>query len=919
MSHTFNKELHTAIKEVYTELESKELIQKNLEKGAKLGLYYAHGATEKADNKLETNQDKSKVIGKELKEATNATEVCANIVTAATTAAKDALNTNSAASTAAVNIQSAADSLTELSADVAAILAVATAKDCGSKIQKLANMANEITRSAAKKAENTTLQSLNTTIEAAQSRAAVSLSQAKTLSTDIIALNKALNDNFEALQTKISEDSSALATAISNENQQAGIYQIALEEEKAMRYSEEFINKKVNYDLKYIPVGNQGEQFDISFNSFDAEKFVLLKGILKEEWVLSEYRIIFTTLDDAAAFDIHAAKATSYYSSFSPKTKADPSTDPPTDPIFDLGPYIRHFHTTQFDPTESTDNNNVAVDNTGQAVKRGVPYVAFVYVVYTCPYQNEMDNTDGYLSLPSLPFTLQTELPAAEKPRLHFYNHKNEKGDACSTSNAMHVSFAVNNLMYHNQELTNITDFRVFLFNQNNKMADILNQFTQQQLTILFQNDETYRTTEQCFLDAQQAFNSATATLSDNQEVMVNGKKMTGAERIAQLETALKTAKTNYSDARDNYNKQLNTIEVVNEAKISDFILDNDILNSIPVAFGQNAIRVTEEFIEKLKFQFDLLEAEKAGLEAEITDLGNQLTTERLELEENIVNLDIQITTKRDELYDQSPNSLRAELLAAVNGDEILATEIFIASETVANAFKEGSDRAMALEELLVLILVLIDGFAIDQIDNIERISKIIFNLFIELLTLKAERLTAQERIDYIDSGDTENAQLIIELEKRIKNLEEQIAFLYEELEELASKDNAEKMEDLTKEIAESKKLLAKLKKAKVKDQDQIDEVQNKIDSGKESQKLLGEEIERGAILKAKAEDSDNFTAINLAGDFTDNYGEPLIHNNTYCALVFSVIKSTKPNQIPLFLSNYSKFSDGVKFTLPQL
>ena len=726
MSNIFNKELQSALKEVYTDLKANELRQKNLEKAAKLGLYFAHGMVEKADNKLVTDQDKSRITGTQLKEATNATEVCGNIVTAASAAATAARNTNSYASTAAVNIQAAANSLTGLAADVAAILAVATAGDYGDKIQHLANRAYKLTQGAAKKAEDTSLQSLNTTIEAAQSRAAGSFSQSKALKTSITDLTKALDQDFERLQTKISADSSALAAAIAMENEKEGIYKTTHEEEKAIQKSAKFINQQTNYDLRAIPIGNKGEQFEVAFNAFEEDNLMLEKGALVSKKVIDAYRIIFTTLDDAPGFDIHAAKAVLEENYFLVKPKTFIKLNEPTiyKKQFVTAEYVSEVQNIEEQKeVRSTlgKDHNKAVDYKGEALKRGMPYVVFVYVVYSSDYQSEMDDTDGYLSLPSPPFRLLTDLPRARKPELHFYNHKVETNTSTTSSNAIRVSFKVENFMLHQTDLTEMMDFRVILFKQKNELASKLNKAIDKMLTKLFQLDEAYRLAEQTYLDAEAAFNAAVATGMGDEE---------------KLKMELAAAKAAYEHKRNAYNHQQGEIAAMNEAKISNFFIDEEILASIPAAFGMDAKLVTPE----------------------PQDQTNPLETELAELSTHAINEEF-------DALDQTVNELR---------------------ETIAEMEKSGA-----------------------------------------------------------------NKKIVNKLKKELGVLEKDLA----KLEKDALKDPAVK----------------------------------------------------------------HFVAINEAGDFTDNYGEPLMHNEKYVALVYSIIKSTEPEALPLFQAVYSSFSDEVEFKLQQL
>ena len=882
MSNVFNKELQKAIKEVYTELEANELAQGNEAKANKLGVYYAHGATEKAEDKLETDQGKSNDTGKQLKEATNAKEVCGNIVTAATAAASDARDTNAYASTAAVNIQAAANSLTDLSADVAAIFAVATSKDFGDKIQHLAHMAYKMTQLAAEKAENTTIQSLNTTIEAAQSRAAVSLSQSKTLDTSITNLTKVLDQNFEALQAKIATDSSTLAAAIATENEKEGVYQTSLKEEKAMQSSESFINKHVNYDLRYIPIRNTGEQFFIAFNAFEENKLMLEKGEIKEERVIKEYRIIFTSVDDAPGFDIHAAKATEEGNYFTLKPKNFLKLNQAIT-------YNQRFVTAEYISSMQESGGMKskypsAIDFKGNAVKRGTPYAVFVYVEYSCDYQNEMDDTDGYLSLPSLPFTLLTDLPRARKPKLHFYNYKSETGSTCNTSNAVRVSFKVGHYMFHDVDLTDIMDFRVILFNQKNELASELNKIIGKELDILFQLDEDYRLAEQEYLDAEEAYNTAVAT---------------GMGNIKKLKEERDDAKTKYENKAKCYNDQQDKIDELNNAKISNFILDEDILASIPDAFGMDAKLVTPELIEGLKNELELYTAEKVALEKELTEL----TKEEVANEMALVKANNNITKVQNSLKGKQESL--DELKDKIIKEEVEKIELDILMETF---------EIHNLEDAILFILEMkIDDELKKKIQgDIKAYHKIKEQIIEDQNSLESfneELVSLKTFFDFL----VNQAEKIVD---KKTGVEYQINVLSEELKELdnGSMNVGEDLKAMEKTTKELKKTIEKMEKSGATKKS-IQELLKELSELEKEYKQLKKDVSNGST----GSDLKHFVAINKKGDFTDNYGEPMIHGETYTALIYSIIKPTEPDALPLFQPVYSSYADGEEYTLQQL
>lgn len=978
MSNVFNQELQDAIKEVYSQLEAAELIQENLEKGAKLGLYFAHGATEKAGHKFREDYVKSFSRGNQLGATILASETSANIVTAATAAATDAKNTNSFASTAAVNIQAAANALTDLSADVAAILAVATSKDYGSKIQQLANMSYKLTQAASDNAENTTLQSLNTTIEAAQSRATDALTQAKTLSSDLTTLYNALNDNFEAIQDAITNDGVVLAAAKKTEEEQEGIYKTALVEEKAMEFSEQFINEQVNYDLRYIKTGNNGDQFQIAFNHFDEVKLMIENGELTPEVVISKYRVIFTQVDDAPAFDIQAAKGTTHYFEI---------------PLSNRMSYEMDFVTAEYAANNPGNNSNIARDNTGQAVQRGTPYVVFVYAVYTCDYQNQMENTDGFLSLGSLPFTLLTDLPAANKPLLNFYQDIKDAGSKCSISDAVRVLFSVENLMYQGVDLSEIMEFKVFLFSESNEMASNVNLLIDQKLKKLFEADEAYRLAEEAYLKAEQSYNAAIA-IGASEEV------------IAAKKNVLAAAELNYQIKTRQYNQQQAMIDSLNKAKKSSFFLDQDILASIPDAFGLTAKKIDGLYLTELQEKLEASNIIKEAIELEQVELENlrsvlsgQITenqslndnaaielneqnsalnslVDNLHQRENLTRELIQEFLHIDNLpelierLNELPflledleelvaeftfiNEVRAAIASlehAISGREAIIerdqrelgpineqrSTVIEKHHSISNTIEilnieigqiEALSSSVSGEELSVMRTRVADLNAMIEIvnttnDDPDLLGTLRDRLIIELQELLGEinleqntlekqvkKMKRVEReISKFEKAGNEPDKLKAAKEKQLK-LEEEMAALKSEMKILVSA-TGEEINETSERIRILELIIAEMEPT-VRNVELLLAFKQSLEEERTGLEEAISSIEISAT-------SNLFIAIDETGAFTDNYGEPLMREEKYSALIYSVIKPTEPSALPLFQPTFSPYSNSERFFLPQI
>lgn len=626
MSNTYNQELTDALKKGFSELDTNELQAKNIALAAKLSLYFAHGATEKAANKLSTAQIQSKNAGKQVQEAREAGEVCKNIITAATAAHTDSQNTKSNAATAAANIQIAANSLTDLSADVATILAIATSQDYGSKIQTLVDKAYQLTTTAANEAEQTTLQSLNATIEASQSRVSETLSQAQTLAAQMEALVKVLDQNFTTLQNKINADSATLAKAIANEKKADGLFSTATKEEEALLFSKKFINQHVNYELEYHEIEDKGDRFSVSFKAFERKY---------NQQIIKEYRILFAEKDDAAAFDIYAAKASEYYFPIYPELEKEK--------------YTKEFVTAE--RLAFIKNNpsifeglfpTAAIDYKGQALKRGVPYVFYIYVIHTLNYQKQLNDTVGFLSLPSKEFVLQTQLPGPNKPRLIFYSNVPKPAESYMVTDAVKVFFSIpkNQLKHLDTPLLDLIDFRVILFNEKDILASFLNKLTDRESGVLFQLHEDFQRSEQAYLEAKQRYETAIATDLEDAKL---------------LKAKLVEAENKYHKTQSNYQEELKTIGALNEIKISNFILDEDILESIPAANMLLAQAIDENYIHELQIQLKKLQETK---EIKVEEL-NKLTEASKGLSVQPTILD---TEEEIKIYDQFSNKIKKEL-----------------------------------------------------------------------------------------------------------------------------------------------------------------------------------------------------------------------------------------------------------------
>ncbi|MFZ6011716.1 MAG: hypothetical protein ACOYXT_15340 [Bacteroidota bacterium] len=623
MSNIYNQQLSQALTNVDNTLNQSELTEGNTMQSAKVALYYAHGLTVKNENQLEEHQQQSKVASEQSKVASIGVTATQNIVTASNAAVLDASNTTSSASATAASIQKAATALTNLSGNVATTMAVATSLDKGSKIQFLVDKANRATKEAARLAEEASLIALNLTIEASQSRAANVVAQAGTVKGNMVTLQKSLADTFAKLQDQVTENMTDVSTAISEESVEAGTYKTAQAEDTALRQSEAFINQYINHDLAItipgledgqpVDVGPEGDQFTLSFSAFQEKE--------NDKWIISEYRLILVKEDDAAGFNTEMAKATPLDNCVS----ITPSG---------LASYKQPYVTSDFVIVNSAKMVKLGVrmarDYNGAPVTRGTPYTFFVYVVYTQDYQSDYNNTNGLLSQAAPVFTLETSLPVVDARQTSMIFFKENELDA------VQIAFKMTDesmMIGSDIDLDELMEFRAFIFSSKDNEALALNLQIDKATSMLFKLERSYRLSEQKYQDAEQAYNTAIA-------------QGAAPAVIDDLKQRLNMAKAQNQEAKKQYTAQVTEVEQLNQAKISDFMVDESILESVPVANGLLAKRndsVIEELtneISKLNKELDQFNAEFVAndsklqaLNKEMTDLNNALQ-EKLKVED---------------------------------------------------------------------------------------------------------------------------------------------------------------------------------------------------------------------------------------------------------------------------------------------
>lgn len=743
MSNIYNQQLSQALTTVNNSLEQTELTESNTVQSAKLGLYHAHGLTAKAANELKEDQEKSTVAAEQNRVASIGATTVQNIITTSNAAIIDASNTTSSASAAAASIQKAATALTNLSGSVATTLAVANSLDNGSKIQALVTKANLATKQAASLAEQASIISLNLTIEASQSRAAGVVTQAGIVKTNMATLQKSLTDSFSALQSAITEDMAEESSAVVSESAQAGVYKTALAEEEALLQSEAFINKYINNNLtceitgivngKVSEEGSEGNEFKLSFSPFNEKE-----GELK---IIEEYRLIIVKEDDSAAFNTEAAKSTPLKNCVViPANGVMQSTSNVVANLYSQL-YVTSDYAASKDMLQEKDKV-IAKDYNGTPVVRGVPYTFFVYVVYTQWFQTHYNDTNGVLSLPGAMFTLKTYLPQV-KSDVIFTKFFQENG-----ANAVRMAFKVPSksmVTSDGTDLNELMDFRTFIFSNNDKRAYDRNMMIDLQSKKLFALEQDYRISEENYQAKQLEYDTAVA-------------QQVPAKELEKKRKALAQAKDNYQVAKNKYSNQVITVQRWTEGKISDFIIDDDIVSTISVANGIIATPISPYAKEQLVKTQETIVAEQ-------NDLKTQMDSKQNDINKLKADYTAKDTTKSTDQAEDDKEKAAIALLKAEIENEIAELEkmhsekVRINDEDDAIEFKEQIPAEQ--EQQTELVDQIIKNYQeIDRLENNEKkASNQITLLNAELKKLNTDMILANAQLDILKDMDSKLSQ----------------------------------------------------------------------------------------------------------------------------------------------------------------
>ncbi len=403
--NTYNDNLQVTVEDILTDLQSKQTMLNSQYKNNEYVLYYAQGATIKAQERLDKVVDAYEFARKVDEEGVENNNQAVNLLATSTHAGESVASSVTNAATAASNVQIAANAISKLAADIGSAFNVSYAADYGTDIYELGHKTNEFIRHTAYRAERASQLAMEATTETSEVIASQLLADSTQAKSDIDNLLKATQAEFTKLTTTRAADNAALASAFTAERVAKGVYLDSLSNAKAINAAYDNISKKLNYNLQVAT--SSSSSINIKYSQY-RQPFPATDGDGKKSYAIPsaspKYYAVIVPDDHKLMFNLDKAKLlfTNYKESRFIELNKSGSKG-----VSDNGK-SDHWLTHE----ELIKVKGVS-DSEGKPVTAGAPYVVFLYIEVSLDYKKYIDSLSDFLSAFSTTFTLTTELPAA--------------------------------------------------------------------------------------------------------------------------------------------------------------------------------------------------------------------------------------------------------------------------------------------------------------------------------------------------------------------------------------------------------------------------------------------------------------------------------------------------------------------------
>lgn len=423
--NSYRENLQEAVGTSLDALYTEQTKLQSQETSAQYSLYYAQGAQLTAQENLATTcslLEDARLINQQGVKNDNLT---INLVASANLIQTNAATTVSNSATSAASIQTAANAISKLAADVGSALNIAAAACYGTDIYKKTLTANGFIRETANKAEFASQQAMEASYKSSEVIAKELAAAGAKSKTELETLLTAANTQFEALSVEKVTDQQAVATASKKEKAAEGVLEDAQKESEAIDSSVSSSNDSLNFGITAAPKITSGvHSIDVAFSTYEQP---------------------FTTLPESCSAllggngSIPAAVENYYVFAIKADKKSDVKLEQ-VDSIFG------EFQSERFVQATVTDNQcSASIICTGEGAKKdldgaaivlGTNYVVCMYAVLTLDYQKYLNEFSNVLSSPTASVMLVTDLPLANNVSIEGDDQKSVQFTLSETSSA---------------------------------------------------------------------------------------------------------------------------------------------------------------------------------------------------------------------------------------------------------------------------------------------------------------------------------------------------------------------------------------------------------------------------------------------------------------------------------------------------
>jgi len=417
-------------------------------------LYYAQAATNTAADNLELAQRDLKTAKAPAKEqAVHSSNICNNLVASAGQANNYVKQTITNTAVCASNVQIAANAIMRLASDIGGVYSIVNASDFHGPIYNLTKQAYEQINSTAYNAELASQYAMEASALTAEVSVPTVNDKAKAVKTAMDSLLGIVTSEFDTASETARAANVTLSALNATEKLAEGVLEDVNVDLYATQSAYTVINKELNINLLVPANLVTNNNFTVSFNllksPFDQDPtdimypvesyyIMIVKESKKSTFSLNNAET-FVTDDDASQF----VKVTH----FKTITVPDPSQ---------IAGKVKTIRVGGIENITITQVN----DSDGEPLQMGISYVAFVFAQYYIEYKKKINSFEDYLSAPSFPFTMASQLKVADAASIQIAQPKADAKAAEDTASHKTVHQATNELAFNVTGEDNTVQYR---------------------------------------------------------------------------------------------------------------------------------------------------------------------------------------------------------------------------------------------------------------------------------------------------------------------------------------------------------------------------------------------------------------------------------------------------------------------------